>query len=358
MIRQITTFIACLAAVVALQATASAATVTLKNGDRITGNIVSQADGKITIETELLGTLTVPADGASIEGAEEPVTATPAATDAEAQAAAATGATTAQATDGEGTPTEEADKTEALSEADILDFHAAVARAKAWVDDIVPEGWGGRFQLGANFTETNSKTTGLTIGFDANKDSGDNHYTIFAFYDYKNSVNQAGVQDKQLDKWGGGFKYRHDFGEHFFFLSNSSYLRDQVKDIRNEFTQDIGIGYYIFNDADMVLYVAPAFSPQYKDAERVGKKWYYMATIIQEFKFKLNESVRIEQNAQGSIEPNDDNNYSYKFRVAAITKLTDWIDLIVAYNYNYDNTVGAGGSKKEQIASISLGIPF
>lgn len=337
MLKRITILAACLTAFAALQTTASAAIVTLKNGDRITGEILSQADDSITIKTELFGTLTVPAADASIELTEADKPATE-----EATATAAT----------------EDQPSEALTPEQVSEFHAAVARAREWVNGIIPEGWSGRFSLGANFTETSSKTTGLTTALNAQKDSGDNHYTIFAFYDYKNSVNQEGVQDKQLDKWGGGFKYRHDLGEHFFFLSNSSYLRDQVKDIRHEFTQDIGIGYYFYNDADMILYVAPAFTPQYKDAEGVGKKWYYMATVLQEFKFKINESVRIEQSAQGSIEPGDDNNYSYKAKIAAITKLTDWIDLIVSYSYSWDNTIGEGGSKREQIATVSLGIPF
>lgn len=340
MLKRITIIAACLAAFATMQTAATAATVTLKNGDRITGNIVSQEDGKITIETELLGTITVPATDATIEDSAPAETTV-------AAAAAADAATPAPAAGDN-----------ALTPEEVSAFHAAITRARTWVNGIVPEGWSGRFSAGANFTETSSKTTGVALGFDANKNSGDNHYTIFAFYDYKNSVNQAGVQDKQLDKWGGGFKYRHDLGEHFFFLSNSSYLRDQVKDIRHEFTQDIGIGYYFFNDADMILYIAPAFTPQYKDAERVGKKWYYMATILQEFKFKVNDSVRIEQSAQGSIEPGDDNNYSYKAKISAITKLTDWIDLIVSYSYSWDNTVGSGGSKREQIASVSLGIPF
>lgn len=345
MLKKTTTVAALLGAVIAIQAPATAAIVTLKNGDRITGNIVSHDDGNLVIVTEYMGTITVPAAEATVELSAEEQTATGAEPAATVAAAEAVPQTAAQ---------EEAVQTEK----DLTMFDEFMYGVQSGIQSVIPEGWSGRFSLGYQYTQTNSKSTTWAIGAVANKDSGDHHYSFNAFYDYKQSVNQAGVVDKQLDKWGGGFKYRWDFGENFFFLANTAYLRDQVKEIRHEITQDIGVGYYFYNTADTVLYVAPAFTPQYKDAVGVGKKWYYLATVLQEFKYKLNSTVSFEQSAQASVEPGDDHNYNYKAKIAVITKLTDWIDLIFSYSYSYDNTVGSGASKREQIATVSLGIPF
>ncbi|MEM8549758.1 MAG: DUF481 domain-containing protein, partial [Verrucomicrobiota bacterium] len=156
----------------------------------------------------------------------------------------------------------------------------------------------------------------------------------------------------------GGFRYEYDFAEDWFFFSDSSYLQDRVKAIRDQGTQTLGVGYRIYNEEDLKLSVNAGGSGQYNSVVGTSKKWFYYASVGNEFEYHFNDFFRVEQSANFRIDPSDTDAYQWYFYLAGVAKLTDWIEASLSYNLDYDSTVGPGSQQLEERILASIGIPF
>ncbi len=336
----------------------AADTLVLKNGDTIQGTFVSQENGVITFQSPILGTLTVPEDQAEVQspGEESEEVAGPQIpSEGEQLADAAAGTTPSPDDTAEPEPkTEEEKKAEDQAEY----FDKLFAEWKATFQTIVPEGWSGKINIGYTYTESSSTTTSLVTGFKAKKDSAPHHYELGAFYEFGDTVNASGNKTTNTDKYGAGFNYKYDLSEDWFITSTTSYLHDQVKDIDHQATEQVGVGYRIFNDDDLKLSVNSGVAGQYNEVQGTSQLWYYYLTIGNNFEYHFNKYFRVEQNFNARLDPSDTSQYQYYFNVAGIAKLTDWVEASLSYNYNYDNTVGPGANKAEEKIIFALGIPF
>ncbi|MGE9292565.1 MAG: DUF481 domain-containing protein, partial [Puniceicoccales bacterium] len=263
---------------------------------------------------------------------------------------------TPPAPDAEAEPTKTAEQIAAEKQAEYYD--KLFAEWKETFQSIIPEGWSGKINIGYTYTDSDSTTTSLITGFKAKKDSGKNHYEMAAFYEFGDTVNSNGVKTVNTDKYGGGFNYKYDLSEVWFITSTSSYLHDQVKEINNQATEQVGVGYRIFNDDDMKLSVNGGMALQYNNVSGVSQKWYYYMTLGNDFEYHFNKYFRAEQNFNVRLDPSETSQYQIYFRVAGIAKLTDWVEASLSYNYSYDSTVGVGSTKDEQRIIFALGIPF
>ncbi len=315
----------------------------LKNGDKLTGSLVSREDGKIIFNSDMLGQITVPDQDAIVQF--------PAPTPEEAAAKADEIIAAEDASD---------DAEEAAKDVEeIKSVTQSIIEAQTWFDDnIVPEGWSGKLTFGFSYLESNSETVTMNFGLNGKKDSAPNHYRYNLYYQYNKQTDQNGVEDKNQDTYGAKVGYDYDINKWLFFNSDLGYLRNMVKDIRHQVDLDVGLGIRILNEDNLKLDLIPAYTLQYKDAEGVSQKWYHLATLKETFSYKFNEIVRFEQTASGSIAPADVNDYQYKATAALISKLADWIDASISYQLTYDNTVGSNGTKKEQQVIFGLGVPY
>lgn len=334
-------------------------TLIFPNGDRLTGTILELTAETIQFESPLFGEMSIPAEGVTVEGASVSV-------DSADEAAAAILADTdippppveAGAAESEAEAESETEKEATKEEDAIARFNAGVDRARDYFNYIVPPGWTGRITFGVAFTETNTSSEDWNLGIRAAKDSGKNHYSMSAYYQYKITTQTTGAVNRQVDKWGGDFTYKRDISRRWFFQSTSSYLSDQVKDIRHQATQSLGMGYKIFDRERIQLSVTPAASLQYKDAGGVSEKWIGYATLFETLTYHFNSIMRLEQTADFSMDPGDTNRYLYNFKAAFISKLSDWIESSLSYEVNYDNTVGGGRPRNEEKIVFALGVPF
>ena len=336
----------------------AADTLVLKNGDTIQGQYISNQNGVITFNSPILGTITISDQLAEVQSPQESTEEVdgpqiPGAGEQMADADAGT----APSPNAEATPegkTEEQKKAEEQAEY----FDSLIAEWKDSFQSIIPEGWGGRINIGFTYTDSDSTTTSLVTGFKAKKDSAPNHYELSAFYEFKDTVNSNGSKTVNTDKYGGAFNYKYDLSEDWFITSTSSYLHDQVKEIKNQATEQVGVGYRIINEDNMKLSVNGGGALQYNNVAGVSQKWYYYMTAGNDFEYHFNKYFRVEQNFNARVDPSEISQYQLYFNIAGIAKLTEWIDASLSYNYTYDSTVGVGSTKDEQQIIFALGIPF
>ena len=312
---------------------------------------MSQENGVITFSSPMLGTLQIPEADAEVQTQQE-------ASEEVSGPAIPTEAT--QMADAGGAPetVSESDSETAKAEQQAEDWDAKIAEWKKAFETIIPEGWHGKISLGYTYTNSNSRKTAFVTKFNAKMDDDVHHYGIRAFYEFGDTVNSNGVKSVDTDKYGGGFNYKWDFEKDWFLTSDTSYLKDQVRDIQDQLTETVGVGYRIFNEEDLKLSVTAGISGQYNDVAGTAQKWYYYGTAGNSFEYHFNKYFRVEQNAYIRMDPSDTNNYQYNFYLGGIVKLTEWIEASLSYNANYDNIVGPGTKKLEENIIFALGVPF
>ncbi|WOO41731.1 DUF481 domain-containing protein [Rubellicoccus peritrichatus] len=315
------------------------------NGDRISGKVISQEDGKIVFKSDLLGEVTVSADEATVVPSEKVADATP------APAVAATAAPGPSAPE----PTEEQIAEDA--EAESM-FNESLEVARSYIEKVVPPGWTGKYNVGLAMTESDSKSTQFNTSIEMKKDSGKHHYGWDAYYNYNANTDSAGVNDKTTDKYGTGFAYRYDFSERWFLQSDTTYLRDAVKQIRHQVTENVSIGYKIYDEETFKLSVAPGIAAQYNDVVGSDEKWLGFGTFKENLTYVFSETFNLAQDAYVRISPSGIDDIQWGGQIALNANLNKWIVASIVYNYTYDGTVGPGSSKDEQTTTLQLGFPF
>lgn len=341
----------CLAILLACLTVQAADKLVFKNGDVLSGTLVSQKDGTITFDSAILGVIKISEEEAEVQ--------TPAEVQEEVDGPPepGTGQDLAAAAGGPAAPETDGDTT-AAAEEQADEFDAMIAEWRETFESVIPDGWTGKIDVGFTYTNSNSRKTAFVTGFKAKKESPPHHYSLNGFYEFGDTVAQDGTKSIDTDKYGGGFNYKYDFAEDWFFFSDTTYLKDQVKDIKDQATETVGVGYRIFNEEDLKLNVNLGGAIQYNNVAGQSEKWFGYVVAGNDFQYIFNKYIRVEQNAYIRMDPADTNNYQYKFYLAGIAKLTDWIEASLSYNIDYDNIVGPGSKKLEEQIIFALGIPF
>ena len=157
--------------------------VTLKNGDRFTGSIVSMGDKKLVLKTEHAGTITIDFDAIAQFSSDQPLVVTRTdkqvisgpvkSEDSQVAVTTATG-------------------TQQIPMADIAVMRSPADQA-AYEKSLHPgimEGWDGGGNFGLALARGNSDTTNLALGFNAERPTTTDKWTVQAASIYSTSDHQ------------------------------------------------------------------------------------------------------------------------------------------------------------------------
>ena len=200
--------------------------ITLKNGDRVTGTVVSRTDESIEVETAYAGVIKIAASMV------EKITPEPA---ADANVAA-----------------------KPASSADAVK-PAAKAVTKAEKDEVAPlfgngrafgllEGWTGNATIGYNYASGNSKTATLTTSIRAVKEGKKDKLTVYARSLWFSS-RKSGVSITTSNAFWGGARYDRNADKKLFGFISYDFERDRPKQLMFRSIVGSGIGHHtIKND--------------------------------------------------------------------------------------------------------------
>lgn len=206
--------------------------ITLKNGDRVTGTVLSRTDESIEVETAYAGVIKI---AASLV---DKITPEPAADERSAA------------------------KTESIPEAKLstdavsAGSNTAVAPVK---EDAVPlfgrgrafgilEGWTGNGTIGYNYASGNSETATLTTSLRAVKEGTKDKLTVYARSLWFSS-RKSGVSITTSNAFWGGARYDRNIDEKLFGFFSYDFERDRPKKLLFRSIVGSGIGHHtIKND--------------------------------------------------------------------------------------------------------------
>lgn len=338
-----------LAATLAFCQALSAETISLKNGDKISGEVIAKSDDCVYLKTAF-GTIKLPTE--QIEPAKEVAQS---AENAEAKLAKDDSAK-AQSTDA--TVAASADKKA-----------EETPKAYTWVDSYrdfihanVPEGWDFMLKGGLDYRKTSSKTLSYTFSFDAHTAWDDlNDFKFNAYYEYASETSEAGIENCTTDKYGLSGNYKRYFEEDntWYMTDMLSYGVDTVKGIKDQAEEMVGFGRTIkFLDDKLVMNLAVGPSIRYINAVNYDNHWAALATFSEDLAYDFHEYARFEQNMYIGENMLNVHQYNFVFGMGLVFKLSDLFNLAARYYYSYDAINSSEAQKSEQRLIFGFEIPL
>lgn len=297
-------------------------TVTLKNGDRLSGTVTEESAASVVLDSPVLGLIEIPGEEvaevtrALEEKPEEPAT--------------------------------EPEPDMSLSEKYWEELTSA----------IFPEGFSGEITVGYNYSESSDTQSGVVLGLAGNYEIGKHTVDAKAFYEYTRKKSAEGVVTKPTDKYGANAAYEYDIQEPFFLRGSEKLLVDRVKKINLQNDINALLGWRAVDRDDFSVDLAAGPGVRYLDTTSNSGEWSSLATFNQDAFYRFNDSLRFNQQFDYSVDPSDTGAYSLLFELSASVRLTPFAEPKLIYRNSYDSTVGEGGVKREQQLILALAVPF
>ena len=304
------------------------------NGDRITGQFLRRADGKIYFRSPVLGEISVPENQAAVvEPPDTPVDSLA------------------------GLPPEK-DRTS----------HAAGGSKTPSKTERVP--WKGTLEFG--FQEQSGRTNALTFSFHglAEKKKGPNDYKAEARVLYGK---QEGIT--ATDRSDASFRYRHELSERVFSQSLTSYTQDRIKLINSDYEENAGFGYRLFQRKRDTANVGAGLTAQYREVVGGKAGMAYLAQFFEDYTYKINGRLTFAQDASilsafrgtnNTTVVNDQviettgerQNWRARFNSSLQGRVTDRVSINLRFEYEFDNSIADKNARADNRITTSLGYGF
>jgi putative salt-induced outer membrane protein YdiY len=320
--------------------TALADTLTTKNGDTLQGTVVEDRPDVVIFDSLTFGRLSIGRDAVvSLQRSSEEK-------GAGRSSPPADGSNAAEAPQSQpGEPSE----TTARTEPD------AVGRFLARINPL--KGWKTNFNFGfvARRGDDSDNNLNLRLRSERNTPDGDERL-ITARYDYGEDVLQDGTRSRTDQLFSAQYQYRHGLNEKFFVQSNSTYYRDVIKELFNEATQTVGLGYRVKGErwrADLT----PALGYRVRD---ISHEWTGAPVVgaYQDYELAITHTLTLRESLQYLVATNDFSDYTLRWYVEINQKLGPVWRLALRYDYGYDAVVGKDAKSLEQRWAFTVGVEF
>jgi putative salt-induced outer membrane protein YdiY len=228
-----------------LTVTLTADVLQLKNGDRVSGKIVTSDDKEITIKTDFAGEIKVKREMVTSVATDEPLIVTlPDGSKVQGKVSTAGEQVTVA-------PAAAAPATAKLSEVKSIRDEPS---QKAWEraqERITHPGWGDFWagSLGFNFAGAsgNAQTQAFGTGFDASRETGRDKTALYfkQIYATQSTTEPTGATANRMS---GGARYDYNIGPKFFVFGTADFDYDKFLDLDLRSVLGGGLGYHIIKN--------------------------------------------------------------------------------------------------------------
>ena len=317
----------------------------LSNGDRLSGELIWRADGKLRFRSPILGDLTLAETEVAILQIPEPL-------DPAAHATASTPATPADkpaaTVPGKATATSPANQA------------TAPARAR----------WKGKLEVGS--VQQTGRTDTLSYNARIEAEKKVRRHTLRA----TGRVLYAEQNDKpSADRHDAAFRWRYQLSKRTFAQSQTTYYHDEIVQIQTNFEQNAGLGYRIIDQPRHTVNVGGGVTAQYREWDAGTNGWAPYGEVFQDYSFKVNERITFNQDAVAQFSPSDrafnipnrstpatvdpdEQNYKLRFNSTLQGQVTERISVNLRFEYELDNAIQVENARETQRITSSIGYAF
>lgn len=327
--------------------------VTLKNGDRLTGTILSVSDKKLTIKTEHAGTVTIDWDAVAQFSSEQPMVVT---------------RTDKQVVSG---PVNTKDSevavnttagTQTIPMVDVAVMRSPADQA-AYEKSLHPgmlEGWGGGGNFGFALARGNSDTTNLALGFNAARPTTTDKWTIQATSIYSTST-ADNVTTTSANSFGGFIRYDRNLTKKLFAFGLFTGLYDHAQDLNERISPSGGLGFHAIASKMTTLDLLGGFGYTYENYSSGPTSItnnLMNATIGDEFNHKFTANTSMMQDFYFFPYLNDGGGYRGVFDFGLASKLYQAITWNLNFTDLYNSKPVAGKKNNDLLLTTGLGLTF
>lgn len=274
----------------------SANEIKLKNGDRISGVIVSRSSDKVVVDTQYAGKITIALDYIETIDMASPIDNVGATISSEPKKDPEA---TEPKKDGE--PAEPAERTK--PELKTPD-KAAIDKEKKDALKPIPklfggpgfyglvDGWNGDAIIGFSYTSGNSETTTMATGIKATKTGGDDKLIVY-LRSLWNTNRRSDQRVTQNAVWGG-FRYDRDFNDRMFSFGSWDFERDRPKNLNFRSVIGAGVGHHTIkgDHTELDLLTGLAWNRAWQIGENKNTPEFLTASA---FKHRFSDRFKIQQ---------------------------------------------------------------
>ena len=324
--------------------------VTLKNGDRLTGAILSVSDKKLTIKTEHAGTVTIDWDAVAQFSSDQPMVVTR--TDKQTISGAVS---TKDSEVTVNTPT--GTQTIPMANVSVMRSPADQAAYEKSLHPGMLEGWTGGGNFGLALARGNSDTTNLALGFDASRPTTTDKWTIQATSIYSTSVTN-GVSSTTANAFGGFIRYDHNLSKKWFAFGLFAGLYDHAQDLDVRISPSGGLGYHAIASKMTTLDLLGGFGYTYENYSPGPTNNLMNATIGDEFKHKFTANTTLSQDFYFFPYLNGGGGYRGVFDFGLASKLYRAITWNLSFTDLYNSRPVEGKKNNDLVFTTGLGLTF
>jgi putative salt-induced outer membrane protein YdiY len=321
----------CLTLLVLLAGSGRAATWTLANGDRLTGELRHEDATFIEVEHPQLGRLKVARS--ALYGANPEGTA-----------------------DEEAKPAEEG----GLEEGEDMDIHTPDALASA----VRPKGkkWKRQVELGYAQQSGAKEQEDLSVRVQLDGREGDSTYRGTARLLQSEADGQTVTERREAD-----FRWRYNINKRLFTQALTTYAADAVRSIDLSFEQQIGGGYRLIDSRRHKANIGLGAVVQYLERPETDEQTAVLGSFFQDYAYQWNRRLKLVQESSfmfsdtGTLDVKSglsnapEGSYRLKFNTGLQSKVTNRMSLNLRFEYDYDRSVLESELRADQRLTTSLG---
>jgi putative salt-induced outer membrane protein YdiY len=327
---------------------ATAEQVALKNGDRLTGTVLSMDGKKLLLKTTYAGDISI--EMASVESfsSAQPMVVT------RTDNKTVTGTVMVEDSDYVVT-TASGPQVFARSESVVMRSSADQAAYEKSLHPSMLQGWKGGGNFGLAFARGNSQSTNLALGFDAQRKNTSDAWTLSAASIYStddhlsvataNSLQAMIRYDRNLNKW-------------LFIFGTFAGGYDDLQNLNYRILPGGGLGLHAIATPRTTLDLLAGMGYTRESYSTGLVRNLTSGTFGNEFSFKLSSRSTLMQNLYYLPSFNETSNYRIVGNIGISTKLNGWMTANLLFNDRYNSQPVLGNKKNDVLFTSGLGFTF
>jgi putative salt-induced outer membrane protein YdiY len=335
----------------ALCSTMFADQVVLKNGDRISGNIV-KSDGKtLLIKTEFAGDVTVQWPAIDQISSSAPLHVSLANGQTVVGPVSTTDGNLAVATTSQGTVTESKTDVKTLrSDAEWTTYEKSL-------HPPLTRGWEGGANVGFALTRGNSQTKNLALAFTADRKTSNDQIALYTNSVYATNDAPGAVPATTANTIQGGIRYDRDLTKRLFAFVGADFQTDDLQALNLRSVLGGGLGYHAIRNDRTTLDFLGGLNYTHENYTTFNRNFAALS-LGEEFTHKLGMSTLLTQKFYMFPNLNDLGEYRGTFNFGTVTKLSKWFGWQNAFGDIYVTNPPAGKKQNDIIFTTGLNVTF
>ncbi len=326
----------------------SAEQVSLKNGDHLSGSIVSMDGKKLVLKTTYAGEVTI--DWAAVDQftSDQPLVVT------RSNQQTVTGTVKSSGADYV-VVTPQGEQTMAKSDVAVMRSPADQATYEKSLHPGMLEGWTGGGNLGLSIARGNSETTNLALGFDATRKTAKDAWVVDAASIYSTDEKLGATT---ANSFQGLIRYDRNLTKRLFAYGVFAGGYDELQDLNYRLMPGGGLGFHAIATPKTTLDLLLGLGYTRESFTTGLTNNLFTATVGDEFAYKLGARTTVIQNLYYLPSLNETSNYRVTGNFGITTKLNGWLTANLLFNDRYYSQPVLGNKNNDILFTTGVGFTF